>query len=75
VPDRILLKPGPLTADGWAIMRRHPIWGAEILAQGDGFEVARRIARWHHENRRRLGLCRRRAGRPDSARGAHRPDR
>lgn len=50
VPDRILLKPGPLTADEWAIMRRHPIWGAEILAQGDGFEVARRIARWHHEN-------------------------
>lgn len=50
VPDRILLKPGPLTADEWVIMRRHPVWGAEILAQGDGFEVARRIARWHHEN-------------------------
>jgi putative nucleotidyltransferase with HDIG domain len=50
VPDRILLKPGPLTADEWEIMRRHPVWGAEILAQGDGFEVARRIARWHHEN-------------------------
>ena len=32
------------------IMRRHPVWGAEILAQGEGFEVARRIARWHHEN-------------------------
>jgi len=50
VPDRILLKPGPLTPDEWAIMRRHPIWGAEILAEGAGFEVARRIARWHHEN-------------------------
>jgi hypothetical protein len=50
VPDRILLKPGPLTADEWVVMRRHPVWGAEILAQGDGFEVARRIARWHHEN-------------------------
>jgi len=50
VPDRILLKPGPLSADEWAIMRRHPVWGAEILAQGEGFEVARRIARWHHEN-------------------------
>jgi putative nucleotidyltransferase with HDIG domain len=50
VPDRILLKPGPLSADEWEIMRRHPVWGAEILAQGDGFEVARRIARWHHEN-------------------------
>jgi putative nucleotidyltransferase with HDIG domain len=50
VPDRILLKPGPLSADEWVIMRRHPVWGAEILAQGEGFEVARRIARWHHEN-------------------------
>lgn len=50
VPDRILLKPGPLWADEWEIMRRHPVWGAEILAQGEGFEVARRIARWHHEN-------------------------
>ncbi len=50
VPDRILLKPGPLSAEEWEIMRRHPIWGAEILAQGEGFEVARRIARWHHEN-------------------------
>lgn len=50
VPDRILLKPGPLTAEEWETMRRHPVWGAEILAQGEGFEVARRIARWHHEN-------------------------
>jgi putative nucleotidyltransferase with HDIG domain len=50
VPDRILLKPGPLSSDEWTIMRRHPVWGAEILAQGEGFEVARRIARWHHEN-------------------------
>ena len=50
VPDRILLKPGPLSIGEWAIMRRHPVWGAEILAQGEGFEVARRIARWHHEN-------------------------
>jgi hypothetical protein len=50
VPDRILLKPGPLNETEWTIMRRHPIWGAEILAQGEGFEVARQIARWHHEN-------------------------
>lgn len=50
VPDRILLKPGPLTVDEWELMRLHPIWGAEILAQGVGFEIARRIARSHHEN-------------------------
>lgn len=50
VPDRILLKPGPLTAAEWKIMRQHSAWGEEILAHGDGFELARRIARWHHEN-------------------------
>lgn len=50
VPDRILLKPGPLDADEWTIMRQHPIWGEQILADGDGFALARRIARWHHEN-------------------------
>jgi len=50
VPDKILLKPGPLTAAEWKIMRQHTIWGAEILAQGEGFEIARIIARSHHEN-------------------------
>jgi hypothetical protein len=50
VPDRILLKPGPLDREEWAIMQLHPVWGAEILARGVGFEVARKIARWHHEN-------------------------
>jgi hypothetical protein len=50
VPDRILLKPGPLTADEWKIMRQHPVYGEQILREGSGFEMARRIARWHHEN-------------------------
>lgn len=50
VPDRILQKRGPLSAREWEIMRRHTVWGAEILAHGDGFELARRVARWHHEN-------------------------
>ena len=50
VPDRILVKAGPLTADEWEIMRRHPIYGEQILREGTGFEMARRIARWHHEN-------------------------
>jgi putative two-component system response regulator len=50
VPDRILLKPGPLDRAEWDVMRLHPVWGAEILAQGAGFEIARRIARSHHEN-------------------------
>jgi hypothetical protein len=50
VPDSILLKPGALTPEEWEVMRRHPIWGEEILAGGLGFEMARRITRWHHED-------------------------
>ncbi len=50
VPDRILLKPGPLDRSEWEVMRLHPVWGAEILSQGVGFEIARRIARSHHED-------------------------
>jgi hypothetical protein len=50
VPDAILLKPGPLDEEEWSIIRQHSLWGADILAHGDGFGLARRIARWHHEN-------------------------
>jgi HD domain len=50
VPDSILRKPGPLTPDEWAIVRNHTIWGEQILGDGEGFELARRVARWHHEN-------------------------
>jgi len=31
IPDHILRKPGPLSAEEWAIMRQHPRIGAEIL--------------------------------------------
>jgi putative two-component system response regulator len=51
IPDRILLKPGPLDADEWATMRRHTEIGGAILG-GSGFpllELARTIALTHHE--------------------------
>jgi putative nucleotidyltransferase with HDIG domain len=50
VPDRILRKPGPLDAEEEAIIRRHPVWGAEILGGAGGFALATKIARWHHED-------------------------
>jgi putative two-component system response regulator len=50
VPDRIILKPGPLTPDEWEIVRSHTVHGDEILGDCEGFETARRVARWHHEN-------------------------
>jgi hypothetical protein len=50
VPDRILMKPGALDEAEWSIMRRHTIWGAQILGGSSAFERARIICRSHHEN-------------------------
>lgn len=56
VPDHILLKPGPLTADEWVLMRRHAEFGRTIILstsrhiEGDNFlSVAAEIAATHHE--------------------------
>ena len=50
VPDRVLLKPGKLDDDEWALIRKHPQWGEELLMGDEGFALARQIARWHHED-------------------------
>jgi hypothetical protein len=50
LPDRLLLEPGPLSAEDWEIVKQHTIWGERILSSGAGFELARRICRSHHEN-------------------------
>lgn len=49
VPDSILLKPGPLTDDEWAIMRRHPEIGERMLASFDFLAPALPVVRHHHE--------------------------
>ncbi len=51
VPDRILLKPGPLDDDEWAVMRQHPVYGAEIIGEHDSalLQLSREIALNHHE--------------------------
>ena len=51
IPDRILLKPGPLDAEEWSIMKRHTTIGAELLAGGssDLMQMAEMIAHCHHE--------------------------
>jgi putative nucleotidyltransferase with HDIG domain len=33
VPDAVLRKVGPLSEDEWLIMRQHPSWGSELLAE------------------------------------------
>jgi putative two-component system response regulator len=49
VPDPILAKPGPLTAEEWEIIKQHPIWGDNLLSLLPSLETARQTARWHHE--------------------------
>jgi HD-GYP domain-containing protein (c-di-GMP phosphodiesterase class II) len=50
IPDAILHKPGPLTDEEWAIMRRHPQVGGDILSQAGGiFHLLAHIVVAHHE--------------------------
>ncbi len=49
IPDSILLKPGPLTEGEWVIMRRHPVYAYEILANVDYLRPALEIPYCHHE--------------------------
>jgi len=49
VPDAILLKPGDLTGQEWAIMRRHPVIGAEILTPIGRMRGVAALVRHHQE--------------------------
>ncbi len=56
VPDSILLKAGSLSVNEWDIMRKHTVWGWDILHQADQelgeqsfLTLASRIALAHHE--------------------------
>ena len=50
VRDAVLLKPGPLDAQEWAEMKRHPALGHEIL-KGIGFLARARLIPLHHQER------------------------
>jgi HD-GYP domain-containing protein (c-di-GMP phosphodiesterase class II) len=49
VPEHVLRKQGPLADDEWALMRRHPLIGAEIVAPLDFFAAGALVIRHHHE--------------------------
>ncbi len=48
IPDSILLKPGPLSAEERAIMQTHTLQGERLLV-GRALHVAREVAHFHHE--------------------------
>ena len=50
ISDRILLKPGPLTEEEWAVMRQHTEIGYEMLEPIPFLpQATRNIVRYHHE--------------------------
>lgn len=49
VPDRILLKPGPLTEEEWEVMKRHPVHAYELLSPIGFLRPALDIPYAHHE--------------------------
>src|SRR3954453_10422231 len=49
VPDAILDKPGPLTDEEFAIIKRHPSQGASIVEPLHSLNDVIPLIRWHHE--------------------------
>jgi len=49
IPDRVLFKAGPLTADEWEIMRSHSVRGERICACMKSLRPVLPIIRHHHE--------------------------
>ena len=66
IPESVLRKPGPLSDAEWAVMRRHPIVGAQIVAPLEFFADGAVIVRHHHERHDGSGY-------PDGLRGERIP--
>jgi Response regulator containing a CheY-like receiver domain and an HD-GYP domain len=49
LPDAILHKPGPLTAEEWTAMKRHPVFAYEMLSPISYLRNALDIPYCHHE--------------------------
>ena len=49
IPDAIITKPGRLTGDEWAFMRRHTLIGERIIAAAPALSSAARLVRSSHE--------------------------
>jgi diguanylate cyclase (GGDEF)-like protein len=66
VPDDILRKPGKLTSEEWAVMRKHTLMGEAIVRSVEQLHPLLPLVRWHHE---RLDG----SGYPDGLRGEEIP--
>jgi putative nucleotidyltransferase with HDIG domain len=49
VPHEVLNKPGRLTNEEFDIIKMHPVWGMELLANVEFPWDLKPIIRWHHE--------------------------
>ncbi len=59
IPDHVLLKPGPLDADEWAVMKTHAALGADAIERAEAdagtpqavkfLTFAKQVTRHHHE--------------------------
>jgi putative two-component system response regulator len=49
IPDGVLLKPGPLTPDEYALIKQHPIVGERLCGELRSLRSVRPIVRHHHE--------------------------
>jgi putative nucleotidyltransferase with HDIG domain len=49
VPERILMKPGPLTSDEWEVMRRHPQTGVRVVRPLGLGPTVSNVVLYHHE--------------------------
>jgi HD-GYP domain-containing protein (c-di-GMP phosphodiesterase class II) len=49
IPDAILMKPGPLDDDEWAVMRMHPVFGEKLISSAPGLEHLTGAIRAEHE--------------------------
>ena len=49
IPDEILNKPGRLSKDEYAEIKKHPVLGADLFSNIDKFEKVSQVIRYHHE--------------------------
>lgn len=49
IPDRVLLKAGPLNHEEWQLMQRHPDIGVKLISRTDFLAHAKPLVKNHHE--------------------------